>query len=479
MKARIVSQQLGLLHSISMLLLLVVIMPNVGQAQFNYETNNGTITITGYTGPGGDVTIPEIVNGMAVTSVGDWVFQDCTNLTSVTMGNGVTSIGVWAFGNCTSLTSVSIGNSVTSIGESTFKGCTNLATVKIGRSVAAIGLQSFECCTALTTIAVDPLNPFYSSVDGVLFNKSQTVLIQYPGGKAGDYALPSGVTSILTKWIGTGNGRFHGGFDQTPSVIRVTLPNSMTNIGAGVFARCTGLPRITIPESVTSIGERAFQDCTGLTNVSLGNSVTSIGWAAFRNCTGLTSITIPNGVTSIGESAFEGCSGLTSVTIGNSVTSIEGFAFLGCTGLTSITIPGSVTSIGNGAFNWCISLRAAYFEGQPPSLEAGGVFDPQFLPTIYYLPGTAGWDTTFGGCATALWLPQFRTGDSTFGVQSNRFGFTVSWASDRALVVEASTSLTNPTWSPVSTNTLAGGTSYFSDAEWSKYPSRFYRIRSP
>ncbi|MHC1767420.1 MAG: hypothetical protein AB9869_24600 [Verrucomicrobiia bacterium] len=95
MKAHKGSQQLGLFHSISILLLvlLVVMSPNAGQAQFNYETNNGTITITEYTGPGGAVTIPETINGMAVTSIGAWAFSWCTSLTSVTIPNSVTSEG--------------------------------------------------------------------------------------------------------------------------------------------------------------------------------------------------------------------------------------------------------------------------------------------------------------------------------------------------------------------------------------------------
>jgi hypothetical protein len=133
--------------------------------------------------------------------------------------------------------------------------------------------------------------------------------------------------------------------------------------------------------------------------------------------------------------------------------------------LTSVTIPRRVTRL-NGAFWDCTGLREVYFEGNASD------------ETVYCLPGTTGWGTTSGGLPTAPWLPQMQTINPSFGVQTNRFGFTIVWASDKVVVVEATTSLTNPIWSPVSTNTLTGGTSYFSDPQWATYPRLFYRIRS-
>ena len=108
------------------------------------------ITITRYTGPGGAWTIPSKINGIPVTSIGSNAFLRCFSLSSVT----------------------------------------------IPASVINIGENAFCDCTSLTAITVDALNPTYSSVDGVLFDKSQTTLIQCPGGKAGSYAIPNSVTSI-------------------------------------------------------------------------------------------------------------------------------------------------------------------------------------------------------------------------------------------------------------------------------------------
>jgi hypothetical protein len=138
----------------------------------------------------------------------------------------------------------------------------------------------------------------------------------------------------------------------------LTIPNSVTSIGEGAFAGCSGLTgTLTIPNSLTDIGHYAFYGCSGLTELTIGNSVTDIGKGAFAGCSGLRgTLTIPNSLTHIREGVFAGCSGLTELTIGNSVTDIEHYAFYGCSGLTTLTIPNSVTSIGEEAFAYCSGL---------------------------------------------------------------------------------------------------------------------------
>jgi len=103
-----------------LLLVLLLMLPVVVQAQFTFVTNNGALTITGYTGPGGDVVIPSTTNSLSVANIGNYAFQNNTSLTSVTIPNGVTNIGVQAFSYCYSLTAVMIPSSVTSIGSSAF-----------------------------------------------------------------------------------------------------------------------------------------------------------------------------------------------------------------------------------------------------------------------------------------------------------------------------------------------------------------------
>jgi len=190
--------------------------------------------------------------------------------------------------------------------------------------------------------------------------------------------------------------------------------------------------------------------------------------------------------------AFAGCPSLTAITVDplNSVfSSVDGVLFnkgrttlIGYPGgkVGSYTIPNSVTSIGNYAFAYCSNLAGVYFRGNSPTPTNDlTVFQSATNVTVYYLPGTTGWGSTFDGRPTALWLPQVQSTSAIFGVQSNQFGFNINWVSDTTVVVEACTNLANPIWSPVATNTLTGGPSYFCDPQWTNYPGRFYRLRSP
>jgi hypothetical protein len=355
------------------------------------------------------VTIPT-----SVTSIGDYAFYGCTSLTSLTIPNSVTSIGDYAFYGCTSLTNVTIPNSATNIGYGAFGGCTSLTSVTMSRSVTNIGDYAFYGCTSLTAITVDALNSIYSSVGGVLFNKSQTTLIECPEGKAGGYTIPSSVTSI-------GDNAFAG----CTSLTSVAIPANVTSIGALVygtntfgygFSGCTSLTAITVDalnSIYSSVGGVLFNKSrTTLIGYPEGkaggytipSSVTGIQKWAFESCTNLTSITMDNSVTNIGLKAFLDCTSLTSVTIANGVTSIGDWAFGGCTSLTNVTIPNSVTSIGYGAFAGCTSLTGAYFLGHAPCTDSS-LFSGNTNATVYYLPGTTGWGATFAGHPTALVPP--------------------------------------------------------------------------
>jgi len=155
--------------------------------------------------------------------------------------------------------------------------------------------------------------------------------------------------------------------------------------------------------------------------------------------------------------------------------------FQGCRSLANITIPSSVNSLGSWAFSGCADLQGAYFEGNAPS-SGSSLFSGDTNATVYYMPGTLGWGTTFGGRPTAPWplpYPVVLNKDPSFGLETNGFGFTICWGTNISVVVEACTDLANPTWSPVGTNTLTNGLSYFSDPQWTNYPASFYRVRSP
>jgi hypothetical protein len=473
--------------------------------QFDCTTNNGAVTITGFNGPGSAVIIPDTINGLPVTSIGDGAFDYSAGLSSVTMGNGITSIGAFAFLGCSNLISITVSSRVTNIADLTFQNCIGLAHVAIPDGVTTIGANAFSGCISLTDVTIP------DSVTNIA-----------------DWAFEScvGLTSLTIGNGVTSIGRW--AFDHCLSLTNVTIPNSVTTIGDDAFGNCTLLTNVTIgdhvsrigeyafdwcpnlaniviPDSVTHIDVGAFSGCINLTNVTIGNSVTTIGYDAFAGCWHLARIIIPDSVNSIEGWAFSGCPSLTSVTfMGNRVTNIPWGTFAGCSHLTSILIPDSVRSIGDEAFSgssltnliipdsvtnigdkafWvCTSLIGIYFLGNAPSLGGPAVFSGDTNVTVYYLPGTVGWGTTFGGRPTALWFlpnPLILTSGPGFGVQSNAFGFIISWATNLPVVVEACTNPANHSWSPVKTNALTGGWSYFSDPQWANYPVRFYRVRWP
>ncbi len=297
---------------------------------FEYTVSNGKAAIISYKGSATDLVIPSTLGGYPVGSIGEEAFYDCASPTSITLPDGVTSIGNYAFSFCTSLTSITISSGVRSIGSEAFYGCLKL-----------------------TSIMVDSQNTVYASVDGVLFNKSKTTLIEYPKGKNGaPYIIPDGVTSI-------GSYAFY----NCEFLTSITIPSSVTSIGDWAFECCRNLETIALPDGLTKIGSNVFSNCDSLVSITIPGGVTSIGYYAFGDCNSLVNITLSDGVRGIGESAFKYCNSLVSITLPDSVTSIEESAFEGCTSLASITIPSGVTSIGYWAFFDCNALKTVCYKG--------------------------------------------------------------------------------------------------------------------
>src|SRR5260370_32598410 len=134
------------------LALALLALPAVVQAQFNWAFNGSEITITGYTGPGGDVTIPDTINGWPVKTIGNGAFYDNDFVTSVTIPNSVIVIGEDAFDSCTSLAGVTIHANTTSLAGSTFVYCSNMTNFNILNSITSIRHTLFALCTALSSM---------------------------------------------------------------------------------------------------------------------------------------------------------------------------------------------------------------------------------------------------------------------------------------------------------------------------------------
>ena len=348
-----------------------------------YTVTDGEVTITESSLFVASVVIPSQIDGYPVTSIGDYAFSYCNNLTSVTLPDSVESIGYAAFYYCTSLTSVTIPDSVTSIGDRAFSSCNNLTSVTIGNSVTSIGDYAFEFCTSLTSVTIG--NSVTSIGYSAFENCDSLTQINWNAKNVNDFSLGNFAFAYAGQ---SGNG------------INVVFGDSVEKIPACAFCPYSSsdspkIVSVTIGNNVTSIGDCAFENCDSLASVTIGNGVTSIGFCAFYNCTSLTSITIPDRVTSIGDCAFENCDSLTqinwnaknvndfslenyvfcyagqngdgiNVIFGDSVEKIPANAFAPLywsssysPKIVSVTIGDSVTSIGYRAFYRCTSLENA------------------------------------------------------------------------------------------------------------------------
>lgn len=274
------------------------------------------------------ITIPN-----SVTAIGKSAFQRCVNLRSITISGSVTEISESTFKACTSLANIVIPNCVTKIGNAAFSGCRNLSSITMSNSITEIGWESFQDCKKLSGLIIP---------DSVIHIRPHAF---YNCESLNSINIPDSVKTI-------GAGAFRG----CTSLMSVTFSNSVTKLSLSLFKDCISLVTITIPNTVMEIEPSAFEGCTSLSSIIIPDSVTKIGWKAFHCCTSLGNITIPNSVTEIGHSAFEGCTSLKSIIISNSVTAIADSAFADCACLGKIIIPEAVKEVGDEAFLNCVSL---------------------------------------------------------------------------------------------------------------------------
>ena len=351
----------------------------VGDLVYTFYNEAKLAEITGMDSSfqGGDYTIPSVVSTTAgaykTYSIGQNAFQNCSNLTSVTIPDGIFQIREGTFSDCSNLeafygegnsyysidenkalivnggtiirayaagnaaTSYSIPKGVTSIGTYAFSGCSGLTSITILEGVTSIGSYAFSSCSGLTSVTIPSS---ITSLDEYAF---------YGCTSLGSVTFEGGA-QLQT----IGNYCFSGCEDLSSIII----PEVVTSIGSNAFANCSSLSSITIPEGVETLGSHAFYNCTNLSTVVFaGNSqLSTLSAYVFSHCSSITSITIPKGITSIGNSAFSGCTNLGSITVPNNVVSIGAWTFSGCSVLYSVSLPSSLEAIGERTFNSCTSL---------------------------------------------------------------------------------------------------------------------------
>jgi BspA type Leucine rich repeat region (6 copies) len=442
----------------------LMVLTKASYAQFTYTTNGGAITITKYTGTGGNVSIPSSINGFPVKIVGGSAFYKNSSVTSVSIPNTVYNIGGSAFAFCTALTNVNIATTASSsieIGQQAFWYCfplqtfnipqgvskvdygaflgSGLTNVTIPQSLTNINGSAFSYCSNLVSIAIDSNNPSYCIVSNVLYDKNITTLMQCPVSAQGVF----------------------------------TIPSSVTTIADGAFTYCKKLKSVVIPNSVTYLGSGSFVGCIAMTNTALSSSITTINGNCFQGC-GLYSIAIPNSVTYIADYAFSGCTYLKSVSLSTNLANIGRYVFQYCSLLTNVVVPASVQNISDYTFQGCSSLQSVYLQGGT-CLCGSGIFQYDSA-AIYFLclsGNCSAWN--YEGIPVTPY-PTINTSDSLFGVRSNLFGFNVNCGGGQLFIIEACTNL-GGMWTPLQTNAVDCGPYHFANNLWSNSSAAFFRLR--
>lgn len=348
----------------------------------------------------GILSIPEVVSldgiDYTVTSICEFAFKDCGNLTSVIIPPTVRFVGEDAFGGCRGLVKNAYPStlndpfptnrgktknisynpedimieddiiyngemttivfvpldfegdlispeSVTSVGDYSFLECHGLTSFKNGESVQTIGNAAFYNCSALAMAELG---------DGLL--------------SIGDHAFFE-CSSLATIKVGRSLKTIgNSAFNNCSELTYFDFSGSLETIGSFSFKGCSSLTSIEIGDLVQTIDEYAFEKCKGLTSIVMGNSVKTIGSHAFAGCEGLTSLVLDHSVETIGNSAFIDCNGLISLELSNSVKLVEERAFYCCRGLESVMIGASVESISDKAFYGCHNLKSVLCEADKP-----------------------------------------------------------------------------------------------------------------
>ena len=430
----------------------------------------GTLTISG-------------TGKMASYSPGDapW-YSRRTQIRKITISEGVTSIGEYAFEECTNVTSISIPGSVTELNEYCFSACVSMKNITIPQSVTRIADGVFDACEKLTDIYYGGTDASWKHITSWNAGLGGNVTIHSTGvftGKCGDNLTWTIDNNEVLTISGTGripdyNDPSSGGNNTAPwygyayQIKKVVLGSGVQNIGNNAFAGCYGMTDITIPDGVTSIGDSAFDWCSALTEISIPGTVSSIGDSAFYGCSALTEISIPGTVSSIGDSVFSGCSALTEISIPSTVSSIGSYAFSGCA-LREVEIPQGITSIQTRTFQFCTQLTKITIPDSVTSVEICAFDNCPVLKTVYYGGTEAQWEgmhvDNYAGNNSALLDATLYFEMKYQRIAAGSCGGNLRWSLMEDGVLKITGSGAMPDYSSAS------------DAPWYRYGSRIKEVR--
>ena len=429
----------------------------IGEEAFHFCDMTSVTLPEGLTSIGDDAfnwcdSLTNIMLPDGLTSIGNYAFYGCFSLTAVTLPDSLTSIGISAFANCSSLTTITLPDGLTSIGYLAFANCSSLTSITLPDSLTSIGDYAFDDCEALTSILLP--DSLTSIGDEAFVGCDNLTLIVSRDSYACQYAIENGLSyvytddnalSALTKGVEKeeltcgdytyvlledGGARITGydGMDAKLTVPAELDGHPVREIGKYAFFFCKSLTTVTLPDSLTSIGANPFSSCSKLEKIGVSpdspvfaqidgvlyekatktlvcypagkasdsfavpDGILAIGDSAFYSCSSLTTITLSDSLTSIGDSAFYGCGSLTAVTLPDGLTSIDDDAFSDCSTLTTITLPDSLTYIGANPFRGCYSLAKIDIISDHPVFEQidGVLYEKAIKTLICYPAGKEG-----------------------------------------------------------------------------------------
>ena len=359
-----------------------------------YEKISGGVRIVSAEAGTTEISVSSMIDGFPVLEIGETAFSSCAKLKKVTLPSGLKKIGTGAFSGCMALESVNIPDTVTEICDGAFYYCTAVTELSVPKSVTTIGRAAFSNCLSLEKVTLpDSLTAlserlFYYdiSLEEITLPKDLTTIEQRSFEAC--YSLKSvnipasvttiepaafvGCSGILSYQIADGNqsyrtddcGAIYSADGSTMLCYPAGREEKEYTVQAGTVSlapyACSSslyLETLNLPESVTQLGNGLFSDCQAVKSYVFPSNITAIPEGFFANST-VASVTIPENITQIGSFAFFGCDLLTDLTIPQSVTEIGDEAFFGCTALHELFVPETVQTIGEFAIGYYLPKDA-------------------------------------------------------------------------------------------------------------------------